>query len=864
MSGYSSDFADTPVQTATVDYNAFDLVAANTQLYWPATSGILPPLARLNDFSADDIGLIVTLPPANSATVGKDALINNRGAQQFEVRDFEGNSVAFINTGASIYIYISDNSSQAGAWDTIDFGAITSQAQASALAGKGLLAASSVLNLSITTRNQGHDYTPINADSARVINWTSGVGTLTLSSIASYQVGYVLLVKNSGTGTLTITPTPTDLIDGVASIQLQPDESCFLIASTADANWFAIGQGRSRLFGYTLLTKTLAGGAITLTPQEASATVQIYQGAPATNAVVNLPPVVQVYYVANNTTGTFSTTFQTGGGATVVTEVGDTVLLACDGTNVYTIGKGGSGGGGGGTSFGLSIYQFGCKGNGSTDDTTNLTAALTFAGTVASASVPVDLDFDGGQCAISGQLDIPTGVGMRNGALKAISGGSLSSTVPMVAIDGGNFKRIINMVFDCNRQCAGMSVATADNPVFSRLQIRNFIGYGIHTGAGNTDVQFERVICEEWTVGSAGETDYTQRVAIGWDMQGLNFYMSGCVARYCLSPFKMNASGGGSASISQLYVKNGSSGVTKPNLNGIWITAQGGAAQFSNCIVEDGKIQIDDSFASTSFIGTNHRSTSDSTVTDCFHVQTSTATNKGAGLTIIGSRYQVSLTTFILQQTTGAGSWSTDLDWNIHSNTANGGGIDNPTLQRMVVPTGLITSPGVCMDPASNSGWYRDTGSNVNVGWTAGGANGFKVGLINATWTVGDGTGSPQFSVSGAAGGNRGLEFRTGAANKRWSIYCNNTAEGGSSAGSDLTIGAWDDTGAFIATALTITRATAVVGIPLLKQTPPPTTPPTLANGEMAFVRTSNTVITVFMRGTDGTLRSIALPNPLT
>src|SRR4051812_6100867 len=96
MSGYTSDFADTPVQTGTVNYANLTLAAAVTQLYWPATSGVLPPLARLMDITAPVGGLTVKLPPASSATTGRDAVLYNRGANNIDIEDYAGNSIGTL------------------------------------------------------------------------------------------------------------------------------------------------------------------------------------------------------------------------------------------------------------------------------------------------------------------------------------------------------------------------------------------------------------------------------------------------------------------------------------------------------------------------------------------------------------------------------------------------------------------------------------------------------------------------------------------------------------------------------------------------------------------------------------------------
>ena len=64
---------------------------------------------------------------------------------------------------------------------------------------------------------------------------------------------------------------------------------------------------------------------------------QEYFGVLTVNADVILPPTVQLYVVTNVTTGSYSLTFGTGaiGAATVTIPQNQSLILVCDGTNVY-------------------------------------------------------------------------------------------------------------------------------------------------------------------------------------------------------------------------------------------------------------------------------------------------------------------------------------------------------------------------------------------------------------------------------------------------------------------------------------------------------------------------------------------------
>jgi hypothetical protein len=849
---YTSDFDDSPVQTATVGYSSLTLAAAVTQLYWPATSGVLPPLARLMDIVAPAANLVIKLPPANSASLGTDAVLTNRGANKIFIQDFDGNDIGSISSGISVYTYVSDNASEAGGWSTLVFGAGTSAANASDLDGFGLVSAANKLNIGIQTTPLTTDYTVSSTDRATLLAWQSGVGTISLPLVSSLlSSGFLFEFSNSGTGTVSIDAHGSDLIDGVGSITVQPGESCFVICDQTNNAWYTVGRGRSRLFGYTLLTKAVTTGTVTLTQTEASSTVQRYTGTLTGNVTIVLPEIVQVYYVTNQTSGVFSLTFKTsaGGGSNVSVPAGQSAVLLSDGTNVVA-----------GNAIDanvpirLSIYDFGCRGNGSFDDITNLNSALAFAATIASAVRPVDLEFNGGQCAVSGQVIPVAGVGMRNGGLKALGTGSLSATVPMVLLNGGNNVHMTSMVLDCNRISAGILANGANTAIVDRVQIRNFVGYGFGNRGGTNDLQLRNVLCEEWTAGDAGETDYTLRTAIGFDMQGGDYTAVNCHARFCLVPIHINQVGGGMAAWICPKVHNGSSGGVKPNLPSMRVTAMGGSLIVSEPIFEDGYVDIK-TFPAVSFRGGLFRSTAASTVVTVFQATSTILNDTGAGLSIIGARY-TGFSLFIFQATTGGTSWSTGLLWSIHDCYGGVGGMDHPELQRMSVPNGTLASPGIAYDDTT-TGWYRNTAASVNIGFGVGGVSKLALRTDNAL-RLGDGSTVEELQVNSLAGTNSGVELMRNSL-KRWSIYSNNTAEGGANAGSDLTFGAWDDAGAFLNTAMFIKRSTQLPNFPLGTIFSPPASAPTLANGEATFIRTSNTVVTLQMRGTDGTLRHIDL-----
>jgi hypothetical protein len=334
---FISPFTGNVIQPTDVSFRAVTL-SANTTLEWPINGNATDNVAaRIMNVTASSAGLTLRMPPANQTSVGEDALIRNVGANTFTVADYDGNTIATVAAGLAKYIYITTNANTAGTWGLISFGVGSSAIDAAALAGNGLKAIAATLNTAFNVTTFGSNYTAVANDRAETYVWTGGAGTLTLTSAPTLGNDWFMVVRNGGTGTLTIAPTGGDLINGSATIALQPADSCFITCS--GTAFFTIGLGKSTQFNFTQLTKAVTTGTVTLTSAEASNVIQKYTGTLSGNVTVEIPPTVQVYYITNQTDGTgsnYTITFETGvpGGATATVPAGEQVILLCDSVNV--------------------------------------------------------------------------------------------------------------------------------------------------------------------------------------------------------------------------------------------------------------------------------------------------------------------------------------------------------------------------------------------------------------------------------------------------------------------------------------------------------------------------------------------------
>ena len=331
---FNSPFTGNVIQPTDVSYSRITLTT-DLQLTWPINGTTADDAAaRIMEVSTASSANELWMPPANQGSVGQDALIRNVGAVSVTVKDYTGaNTIVTVAAGEAQYIYITTNATTAGTWGIIAYGIGSSGADAATLAGYGLLAIGQTLNQSQPVTTFSSSYTALTTDRSSTYVWTGGAGTLTLSLASTLGDNWFMFVRNSGTGALTITGTSGDLVNGSASIALQPTDSCIIVCS--GTQFYTVGLGRNTQFAFTQLSKAVTSGSYTLTASEASNVIQKYTGTLTGNVTIVVPSTVQVYYIVNETSGAFTVTITTGSGGTAILTAGSQATLVCDSVNLY-------------------------------------------------------------------------------------------------------------------------------------------------------------------------------------------------------------------------------------------------------------------------------------------------------------------------------------------------------------------------------------------------------------------------------------------------------------------------------------------------------------------------------------------------
>lgn len=335
MTTYTNPFTGQTISPSSVGYESIT-IAANTTLEWPINGNNTSVVANIIEITASTAGLKLFMPPATQVSTGQSTLIRNIGSNTFIVVDTSGNTIVSIASGIAEYIYVTDNATINGTWETVTFGAGTSSANAATLAGYGLTAIGTTLNQTYVESSIFSNTTLNSTYRSQFLVWATGVGTITLPTASAVGNGWFVMIRNGGTGVLTLSPSGSDTIDSNSLQQLQLTESLVIVSNGVDG-WNTFAYGRSNVFAYTQLSKNITTGTYTLTAIEYANVVQEYFGTLTGNVTVVLPSTVQIYYLNNQTSGSFTLTFKTAsvGAATVIIPQGKTLTVVCDGTNVF-------------------------------------------------------------------------------------------------------------------------------------------------------------------------------------------------------------------------------------------------------------------------------------------------------------------------------------------------------------------------------------------------------------------------------------------------------------------------------------------------------------------------------------------------
>lgn len=390
---YTDVFGGANIYPSEISYSSVALTT-DIILSWPEeTSTNLNLATRIMDVTPSTSGLSITLPDADKTGTGNTILFNNRGSQTFTVRNATGVQVVTVAAGTLWQVYLTNNSTAAGSWQSLQYGATTSIANASALAGTGIVAVGALLSQSVPVTTFNSNYTSTLADRAKMFNWTGAGGTLTLPAPSIIGNNWFIYLRNSGSGAISADAPGTTLINGDPFLSFQPGESAIIACDGSDFYTIGFGQSATFAFDYTVIDVSGTGN-YTLTGTELNRVAYRFSGVLTGNRNIIVPATVQQYWVDNQTTGPYTLTVKTPSGLGVSVNTGQRAILYSDGTDVLDADTAG-------ISIPLDVSQ------GGTGATTASAARINLGGTSVGIGVFTAVD---GAAAYAALGALPAGV----------------------------------------------------------------------------------------------------------------------------------------------------------------------------------------------------------------------------------------------------------------------------------------------------------------------------------------------------------------------------------------------------------------------------------------------------------------------
>ena len=330
---YQDVFGGANIYPSEISYSSLNLTADIT-LSWPEETSTNVNLAtRIVDVTQASSGFSIILPDAQKSGTGNTILFNNKGSHTFTVKNAGGVQVGTIASGQLWQIYLTDNTTANGTWELLQYGATTSTANASSLAGTGIVAVGTLLSQSVPVTTINNTYTSGVDDRAKMFNFTGAQATFTLPDPTVGGDNWFLYLRNSGSGAITATPPGSTTIDGASTLAFQPGESA--IIATDGTNFFTIGFGQSATFAFDYTVIDIAGsGDYTLSGTELNRVAYRFTGALTGARNIIVPATVQQYWIDNRTTGSYVLTVKVSGQTGVQVGQNTRGIYYCDGSDV--------------------------------------------------------------------------------------------------------------------------------------------------------------------------------------------------------------------------------------------------------------------------------------------------------------------------------------------------------------------------------------------------------------------------------------------------------------------------------------------------------------------------------------------------
>lgn len=334
MTTFTDVFNAGTINPAWVGYKSYN-ISSSLALTWPIETNPNANIVAGFMQCQTTAGLHFTMPDATQTANGTTCIFDNTGGQTFTVVSNIAATVLLTALTTTAWVLVlTDNSTQDGTWLTFQLGAGSSSAIAASLAGLGIKAITTTLNQEYPAFSYSTNQSILAASRASIAIWTGGAGTFSLTTAPTLGTGWFFNVSNQGTGALTVSDAGGALINGLASVILNPGDSAIFI--TNGVIWVTVGLGKSATFAiFFIQIDVSAGGTITLAGTQLNQIIYQFTGAIPNNTHIVVPNTVQQYWCDNSTTGAFTLDIGTTGQLLPpqISQGGRNIYY-CDGNNV--------------------------------------------------------------------------------------------------------------------------------------------------------------------------------------------------------------------------------------------------------------------------------------------------------------------------------------------------------------------------------------------------------------------------------------------------------------------------------------------------------------------------------------------------
>jgi hypothetical protein len=343
MTTYVDVFTGSNIYPTDISLTKVDLTASIT-LWWPQEAQPNQPIASsiVQIDSSTAANWVITMPDARRTSIGDTTLFNNLSSQVVIINDAGGTQIVSLDPGTQWQIYLANNTTLAGVFEVYQFGAGTSTANASALAGAGLKAINSRLAQSANVTGFTSSFALADTDRAQMFNFELSAAGVTVTLPDPSVVGndWFVQLRNSGEASISLVPFASETIDGLSSLTFNPGFSAFILCDGTNYYTVGFGQGASFAFEYIVVDLDTVATDYVLAGSELNRVGYGFEGTLGASITVIVPPTVQQYWVYNNTVDngdvlSIATAAQKALGNELALVRGDHIITYCDGSDVW-------------------------------------------------------------------------------------------------------------------------------------------------------------------------------------------------------------------------------------------------------------------------------------------------------------------------------------------------------------------------------------------------------------------------------------------------------------------------------------------------------------------------------------------------